>query len=106
MEGVCTLVGERIALHAVDAEDSYPPVFDVRAERANHALTFLLPFVAHARREGEEGPTVIAVNCDAHVAIETVRIPTLMITMHGGSGGSPIRQTSNAQRSTPNFQLK
>jgi len=82
MEGVRSLVCERIALHAVDAEDSDAPLVDVRSEGANHALTFHLRFVAAARRECEDGPAVVAVNGDTHVAIETVRVPTLMVTMH------------------------
>src|SRR5258708_1043193 len=82
MEGVRSLVCERIALHAVDAEDSDSPLLQVGAEGANHALTFLLPLVAAARRERENWRTVIAVNSDAHVPIETVRVPTLMVTMH------------------------
>src|SRR6266480_4045616 len=72
MEGVRALVCERIALHAVDAEDSDAALVEIRAEGANHALTFLLPLVAHARREGEYGHAVMAVNGDAHVAVETV----------------------------------
>src|SRR6478752_6210078 len=72
MEWVRSLVGERIALHAVYAENADSPLVDVRAESANHALTFLLPLVAHAGREGEDGQTVMAVNGDAHVAVETV----------------------------------
>ncbi len=72
MEGVRSFVCERIALHAVDAENADSPLVEVRAESANHALTFLLPFVAHAGGEGENGRSVIAVNGDAHVAIETV----------------------------------
>src|SRR5204862_1686227 len=83
MEGVCSLVIERIALNAVDAEDADSPLLDVGAERANHALTFHLRFVAAAGRESEDRPAVVAVNGDAHVAIETVRVPTLMVTMHG-----------------------
>src|SRR5437868_2878740 len=51
MERVRPLVGERIALHAVDAEDSDAPLVEVRAEGTDHALTFLLPLVAHAGRE-------------------------------------------------------
>jgi hypothetical protein len=35
-------------------------------------LAFLLVLVAHAGREGEHGRSVIAVNRDAHVAIETM----------------------------------
>jgi hypothetical protein len=62
----------KVALHAVDAENADSPLVEVRAESANHALTFLLPFVAHAGGEGENGHAVIAVNRDAHVAIETV----------------------------------
>src|SRR6266550_1103163 len=72
MERMSALVGERIALHAVDAEDSDSPLVEVWAEGANHALTFLLPLVAHARREGEDGHAVMAVNGDAHVAAETM----------------------------------
>ena len=49
----------------------------------NHALTFLLRFVAHAGGEGENGRAVVAVNSDTHVPIETVRVPMLMVTMHG-----------------------
>src|ERR1700747_3483294 len=56
MEWVRSFVIERIALHAVDAEDSDAPLLDVGAERANHALTFHFPFVAVALREGEEVP--------------------------------------------------
>ena len=82
MERVRSLVCEGIALHAVDAEDSDAPLLQVGAEGANHALTFLLPLVAAARREREDGRTVIAVNSDTHVPIETMRIPTLMVTMH------------------------
>ena len=48
------------------------PCVQVGAEGADHALTFLLPLVAAAGREGEEGHAVMAVNGDAHVAIETV----------------------------------
>ncbi len=81
-----SLVCERIALHAVDAEDSDAPLLQIRAEGADHALTFLLPLVAAARREGEDGRAVIAVNGDAHVPIETVRVPTLMVTMHAVRG--------------------
>jgi hypothetical protein len=86
VERVRSLICERIALHAVDAEDSDAPLFQVRAESANHALAFHFPLVAAARREGEDGCAVIAVNGDAHVAIETVRVPTLMITMHAVRG--------------------
>jgi hypothetical protein len=86
MERVRALVSERIAVHAVDAEDSDSPLLEVGAESANHALTFLLPLVAAARREGEDGRAVIAVNSDAHIPIETVRVPTLMVTMHGLRG--------------------
>src|ERR1043166_5903597 len=86
MERVRSFVCERIALHAVNAEDSDAPLLQVRAEGANHALTFHLPFVAAARRKREDGPAVIAVNGDAHVAIKTVRVPTLMVTMHGLRG--------------------
>jgi len=82
MERVRAFVIERIALHPVDAENPNPPLLDVWAESANHALAFLLRFVAHTGREGEDGRAVIAVNSDAHVATETMRIPTLMITMH------------------------
>src|ERR1044071_1626785 len=82
VEGMRALVIERIALHAVDAEDSDASRVDVRAECANHTLTFLLPLVAHASGEGEDGRTVVAVNCDAHVPVETVRVPSLMVTMH------------------------
>src|SRR5262249_41960552 len=66
--------------------DSDSPLLQVGAEGANHALTFHLPFVAAARREREDGPAVIAVNSDAHVAIETGRVPTLMVTMHAVRG--------------------
>src|SRR6266540_713992 len=86
MERVRSLVCERIALHAVDAKDSDSPLLVVGAEVPNHALASHLPFVAAARREGEEGRAVIAVNSDAHVAIETVRIPTLMVTIHAVRG--------------------
>src|SRR5437773_8919456 len=48
VKGVRSLVCERIALHAVDAEDADAPLVDVRSESANHPLAFLLPFVAHA----------------------------------------------------------
>jgi hypothetical protein len=48
-----------------------------------HPLAFLFMLVAHAGWEGENWRTVIAVNSDAHVPIETVRVPTLMVTMHG-----------------------
>src|SRR5437868_13375064 len=82
VEWMCTLVGEGIALHAVDAENADSPLVEVRAESANHALTFHLPLVATARREGEDGRAVLAVNGDAHVPIETVRVATLMVTMH------------------------
>src|SRR5439155_24775811 len=74
------------AVHAVDAENSDPPLLDVGAEGADHTLTFHLPLVASARREGENGRAVIAVNGDAHVPIETVRVPTLMVTMHAVRG--------------------
>src|SRR5438105_15289088 len=83
MERVRSFVSERIALHAVDAENSDSSLVEVRAEGANHALTFLLPLVAHASREGEDGHAVMDVNGDAHIAVETVRVPTLMVTMHG-----------------------
>src|SRR5438128_11739637 len=82
-EWMRSLVGERIALHAVDAENADSPLLQVGAESANHALTFHLPLVPAARREGEDGRAVIAVNGDAHVPIETVGVPTLMITVHG-----------------------
>ena len=72
MERVRSLVCKRIALHAVDAEDSDAPLLQIGAEGANHVLTFHLPFVAAARRESEDGRAVIAVNGDTHVAIETV----------------------------------
>src|SRR5512133_781106 len=59
MEGVRALICERIALHAIDAEDSDSPLVEVGAEGANHALTFLFPLVAHAGGEGEDGQTVM-----------------------------------------------
>src|SRR6266496_251590 len=86
MEGMRSFVAERIALHAVDGKESDSSLLDVGAERSDHALTFLLMLVAAARREGEDGRAVIAVNGDAHVPIETVRVPTLMVTMHGLRG--------------------
>src|SRR5438477_276106 len=72
MERVRSLVCERIALYAVDAKDADAPLVNVRAEGADHALTFLLPLVAHTGRKGEDGHAVMAVNGDAHVATETV----------------------------------
>ena len=72
MERVRALVIERIALDSVDAENPDPPLVDIWGEGADHALAFLLVLVATARREGEDGRAVIAVNGDAHVAIETV----------------------------------
>jgi hypothetical protein len=72
MEGVCSFVIERIALDSVDAKNPDPPLVEVRAKGADHALAFLLMFVAAARREGEDGQTVMAVNGDAHVTIKTV----------------------------------
>jgi hypothetical protein len=86
VERVRSFVLKRIVVHAVDAEDSDSPLLEIRAEGANHALTFHFPFVAAARREGEDGSAVIAINRNAHVAIETVRVPTLMITMHAVRG--------------------
>ena len=86
MEGMRSFVCKRIALHAVDTEDSDAPLVDVRSEGANHALAFHLRFVAAARREGEKGRAVIAVNSDTHVAIKTVRVPMLMVTMHAARG--------------------
>src|SRR5262249_52441086 len=82
MERMRSLVCEGIALYAVDAEDADSPLVDIRAESADHALAFLLPFVAHTGREGEDRAAVIAVNGDAHVPIETVRVPTLMVPVH------------------------
>src|SRR5438132_6644394 len=90
VERMRSLVTERIALHAVDAEDPDAALLDVWTKGANHALTFLLPFVAHAGGEGEGGRAVIAVNGDAHVATKPMRIPTLMVTMHAVRG-YPIR---------------
>ena len=72
MEGVRSFVAERIALHAVDGEESDPPFLDVRAEGADHALAFLFMLVAHAGGEGENGQAVMSVNVDAHVAAETM----------------------------------
>jgi len=72
MEGVRSLVIERIALDSVDAENPDPSLVEVRAEGADHALAFLLVFVAHAGGEGDDGHAVIAVNSDTHVPIETV----------------------------------
>jgi hypothetical protein len=86
VEGVRSLILERIAVHAVDAEDSDSPLFEVGAEGTDHALTFLFPLVPAARREREDGRAVISVNSDAHVPIETVRVPTLMVTMHAVRG--------------------
>ena len=86
MEGMRSLVLERIAVNAVDAEDPDAPFFQVRAERAYHALAFHLPFVTTARWEGEDGRTVISVDGDTHVPIEAVRVPRLMITMHAVRG--------------------
>src|SRR5206468_791203 len=83
VEWVRSFVGERIALHAVDAENADSPLVEVRAEGANHALTFHLPLTPAACWEGEDGRAVIAVNGDAHVPIEPLPLPTLMVTMHG-----------------------
>ena len=81
MERMRSLVCERIALHAVDAEDPDAALIDVRCEGAYHTLALLLPFVAHAGREGEDGRAIITIYGDAHLAIETVE-PTLMVTVH------------------------
>ena len=86
MEGVRSLVAERIALDSIDAEDPDAPRFNVGREGANHALAFLLVLVAAAGREGEDRRAVVSVNVDAHVPIETVRVPMLMVTMHGVRG--------------------
>jgi hypothetical protein len=82
MERVRSLVIERVALDSIDAENPDPSLVEVRAEGADHALAFLLMFVAAAGGEGENGQTVMAVNVDPHVAIEAIRVPTLMVTMH------------------------
>src|SRR4030095_9527292 len=88
MEWVRSLVIKRIALHAVDAENSDAPLLDVRAKGADHALTFLLELVAHAGREGENGPAVVSVNGTTPLPIKTGGVPTLMVTMHGLRGYS------------------
>src|SRR6266566_1838613 len=72
VEWVRSLVGERIALHAVDAENADSPLVEVRAESANHALTFHLPLVPTARRESEDWRAGIAVKGHPPVAAETV----------------------------------
>ena len=82
MKRVRAFVIERIALHAVDAEDSDASLVDVGAKGANHALAFHLRFIAAARRESEDRRAVVAVNRNAHFPIETVRVPMLMVTMH------------------------
>ena len=86
MEGVRSLVAERIALDSIDAEDPDASRFNVGREGANHALAFLLVLVAAARREREDRRAVVSVNVDAHVPIETVRVPMLMVTMHAVRG--------------------
>ena len=86
MERVGSLILERLAVHAVDAEDSDAPLLDVGSKGRNHALTFHLPFVAAARGEREDGRAVISINGDAHVAIETLGVPMLMVTMHAVRG--------------------
>jgi hypothetical protein len=67
-----SLVIERIALDSVDAENPDPALLEVWSEGADHALAFLFLFVAAAGREGQDGRSIIAVNGDAHIAIETV----------------------------------
>jgi hypothetical protein len=42
--------------------------------------------VAAARREREDRRAVVSVNVDAHVPIETVRVPRLVVTMHAVRG--------------------
>src|SRR5581483_3439904 len=83
MEGMRALVLERIAVHAVDTEDSNPARLAVRTESADHALAFHFPFIAAARWKREDRRSIIAVNGDAHVPVEAVREPNLMVAMHG-----------------------
>src|SRR5262249_52311556 len=71
MEWMRAFIIKGIALHAVDAEDADTSLLDVRAEGADHGLPFLLELVAHAGGKGEDGPAVIAVDGDAHVAAES-----------------------------------
>src|SRR5262249_60865536 len=92
MEGMRSLVLKRIAVHAVDAEDPDSPLLEVRTESANHSLAFHLPLVAAAGRKSEDRRAVVAVNCDAHVPVETVRVPNLMVTMHAVRGYRVDRQ--------------
>jgi hypothetical protein len=58
--------------------------------------------VAATGGEGENWRTVIAVNSDAHVPIETVRVPMLMVTMHAVRGyrvdGKPQARTDDGVR--------
>jgi len=72
MERMRAFVRERIALDAVDGEESDSSLLDVGAERSDHALAFLFMFVAHAGGESENGHAVIAVDINAHVAAETM----------------------------------
>src|SRR5581483_6716180 len=83
MEGMRALVLERIAVHAVDTEDSNPARLDVRTESADHALAFHFPFIATARVKCEDPPSIIPLNRDAHMPVQTVGVPNLMVAMHG-----------------------
>ena len=110
MVGMRALILKRLTIHAVDTKDSDASLLDVRAERSNHALPFHLPFVAHARREGEDRRAVVAVNGDAHVSVKPVRVPTLMVTMHGCEDnvlrvGLKLPLNVDRPRSAPEFRL-
>src|SRR5262249_25668570 len=82
MKGMRSLVVEAEPVDRVDGIKFDAPCVNEIAERADHSLAFEFPLVAGAGRETKNRRTPMAVNDDAELNAESVRIPTVIVTLH------------------------
>ena len=82
MERVSALVVEALIAVRSDGKELDASAVDELGQRTDHALAFHLPFVAAARREGQQRRAPVAVDDHAHVPPETTGVPPLILALH------------------------
>ena len=81
---VRTAVGERVAVIGVDAEQFDAAGVELARDRANETLALVFPLVAAAGGKRDHRRTPVAVDDDAHVAAESMRVPGMTFASHMG----------------------
>src|SRR6266404_268223 len=82
MKWMSSFIVKAQAVDGIHTVDLQLAAIDEIGERADHGLAFQFPFVAGAGREADQRRAIVAVNNNAEIEAQAVRIPAMDFTFH------------------------